>query len=92
MSKEDLESTMKTVEQLKKAEHNWLEPAVYYGPADPLGFVVKCQKCGHVKTLQEEKDGCSVPGPINVNDWNVAKKENGYGKSGPIYPKARVLL
>ncbi len=55
-----------------KAKHDWLEPAIYYGPSDPLGFVVKCQKCGHVKTLQEEIDGCSVPDPITI-DQNTAK-------------------
>ncbi len=57
---------------LVKAKHKWLEPAVYHGHSDPLGFVVKCQKCGHVKTLQEEVDGCPVPDPLDINDWNVA--------------------
>ena len=54
-----------------KTKHKWLEPAVYYGPSDPLGYVVKCQKCGHIKTVQEEIDGCSVPDKIKI-DWNTA--------------------
>ncbi len=54
-----------------KAKHKWLEPAVYYGRSDPLGHVVKCQKCGHVKTTQEDIDGCFVPDRIKI-DWNTA--------------------
>ncbi len=62
---------VKLAEVLKVSKHNWLEPAVYHGPEDPLGFVKKCQKCGHVYTIAEASIPCPVPDPIKL-DWNTA--------------------